>query len=135
MYLHTGLGATADVPASPCTTRWAWSIPTCWQWPKTLIYGDNYPNPPAPPVVGSTLPDGSPIPVIPESGAAAEETIQSITDQQIRDMQAGNQTFFEDLDTKVNAPAGLPWWAWGALGLGVFAVVTMGGGSPRRYGR
>lgn len=131
-----GMGATnPDVPVNPCATRWAWSIPTCWQWPKTLIYGDNYPSPPVPPPVGSTLPDGSPIPVIPESGAAAQETIQAITDQQIRDTQAGNQTFFEELDTRVNPPAGVPWWAWLLGGLGVFAVVATGGGSPRRYGR
>jgi hypothetical protein len=136
MYVRTGLGAVnPDVPLSPCSTRWAWSIPTCWQWPKSLIYGDNYPNPPAPPVVGSTLPDGSPIPVIPESGAAAQETIQAITDQQIRDTQAGNQVFFEEVDSKVNAPAGVPWWVWLAGGGLVFAMVAMGGGSPRRYGR
>ena len=133
MYLRTGLGS--DVPASPCSTRWAWSIPTCWQWPKSLIYGDNYPNPPAPAVVRSTLPDGSPIPVVPESGEAAQATIDAITGQQIRDTQAQNQDFFEELDTKVNPPAGLPWWVWGGVGLAVFGVVAMGGGSPRRYGR
>ncbi len=138
MYLHTGLGLVAnpDVPAAPCATRWAWSIPTCWEWPKSLIYGDNYGNPPMPPVVASTLPGGAPIPPVPESGAAAESTIQAITDQQITDTQAGNQTFFEQLDTVVNPPAsGFPWWAWLAGGVAAFALVAGGGGSPRRYGR
>ena len=136
MYVRTGLGVVStDVPVSPCATRWAWSIPTCWQWPKSLIYGDSYSNPPAPPVVRSTLPDGSPIPAVPESGAAAQDTIQAITDQQIRDMQTGNQDFFEELDPKVNPPAGVPWWVWGGVGLAVFGVVALGGGSPRRYGR
>ncbi len=29
----------------------------------------------------------------------------------------------------------MPWWIWLAGGLGVFALVAVGGGSPRRYGR
>lgn len=124
-----------DVPYAPCATRWAWAIPTCWQWPNDLIYGDKYRNPPMPPVVGSTLPDGTPIPTIPASGQAASETIQAITDAQIRATQAQNQQFFEDLNPVVNPPAGISWWAWLAGGLGVFALVALSGGSPRRYGR
>lgn len=31
--------------------------------------------------------------------------------------------------------AGIPWWVWLAGGVGVFAVVALSGGSPRRYGR
>ncbi len=131
-----GLAAVnPDVPASPCTTRWSWTIPECWQWTKPIIYGDKYAAPPMPAVVGSTLPDGSAIPPVPESGPAAEATVQAITDQQIRDTQAQNQSFFEELDPIVNPPAGVPWWVWVVGGLGVFALVAGGGGSPRRYGR
>lgn len=136
MYLRTGLGVvSSDVPASPCATQWAWSIPTCWQWPKSLIYGDKYANTPMPPAVRSTLPDGAPIPVVPESGDAALATIDAITGQQIADTQAGNQGFFEQLNTVVNPPAGVPWWVWLAGGGVVFALVAFSGGSPRRYGR
>jgi hypothetical protein len=76
------------------------------------------------------------MPPVPESGAAAEATIQAITDQQILDTQAGNQTFFEQLDSVVNPPAsGFPWWVWLAGGVAAFALVAGGSGSPRRYGR
>lgn len=136
--VRTGMGSVStnpDVPSNPCETQWAWSIPTCWQWPKSLIYGSNYASTPMPPVVGSTLPDGSAIPPVPASGQAASDTVQALTDAQIAATQAGNQTFFENLNPIVNPPAGVPWWVWLAGGVAAFALVATGGGSPRRYAR
>lgn len=130
-----GDAATPDVPAGPCGTGYAWAIPDCWQWPKAIMYGSNYVNPPMPAVVGSTLPDGSVIPVVPANAAAAGDTVQAITNQQILDTQAQNQAFFENLNPIVNPAPGIPWWVWLAGGLGAAALVFVGGGSPRRYGR
>jgi hypothetical protein len=126
--------ANPAVPLDPCASQWAWSIPTCWQWPKTLIYGSNYPNPPAPPVVASTLPDGSAIPAVPVSGQAGSDTVQALTDAQIRAMQAGNQDFFENLNLSLQDNS-IPWWYWAAGGAAVLALLFVGGSSPRRYGR
>lgn len=135
VYSLRGLGSagSADVPANPCSTKWAWTIPTCWQWPKSLIYGTDYPAPPMPPVVGSTLPGGDPIPAVPESGDAANETIDQIIGQQSEEWKAQTGSFFQDVNTKLQSN-GVPWWVW-ALGAGAVAVVAIGGGSPRRYGR
>lgn len=125
-----GLAATdPNVPDNPCNTSWYWTIPSCWGWTHTLVYGDKYPSTPMPPAVGSTLPDGSAIPAVPASGQAASDTVQAITNQQILDTQAQNQQFFEDLNPQVNLePTSIPWWVWALGGVAVFAVVTGGGG-------
>lgn len=137
--LIRGMGAagdasTADVPAGPCGTRWSWSIPTCWQWPKALIYGDKYPAPPAPPVVRSTLPDGSPIPAVPGSQDEARATIDAITGQQIYDWQDQTDDFFKGVNEGLKSN-GLSPWVLVLAGVGLFAAVAIGGGRPRRYGR
>ena len=132
---NRGMGAgNPDVPDAPCATQWAWAIPTCWQWPKSIIYGDKYPAPPAPPVVGSTLPDGSPIPPVPASGEEANATIDAIIAEQKARANAQNLSFFQTVQTNLES-TGIPWWAWLAGGVGVFALVAVSGGSPRRYGR
>ncbi len=94
-----------------------------------------YPNPPAPPVVGSTLPDGSAIPVVPADGAAGQATIDAIiADQKARANQQ-NLDFFASVNTNLQTPGGIPWWYWLVGGVAVFGLVASSGGSPRRYGR
>lgn len=109
----------AEVPANPCSTRFAWSIPTCWQWPKSFIYA-RYPAPPAPPVVGSTLPDGSPIDAIPAGEEDANATIDAIIAAQKEAADAQAQEFFQRLNEQLKEET--PWWLWPAVVLGVLAA-------------
>lgn len=96
-----------------------------------------YKPPPMPPAVGSTLPDGSPIPAVPESEAAAQATVDAIIAKQWEGWKAANTGFFRELDAKVNPPddGGILWYWWLIGGLGVFGFVAMSAGRPRRYGR
>lgn len=128
-------GSTPTTPASPCATQWAWSLPTCWQWPKSLIYGDSYSPVPMPVPVGSTLPDGSAIPAVPASGQTASDTIQAITNQQMLATQNQDLGFFSNLNDQLKEQSGVPWWGWLLGGLAVFGLVAGSSGSPRRYGR
>jgi hypothetical protein len=81
--------------------------------------------------------------VPPASGEEAQATVDALLDQQLRDQQAlnaaGVQSSWLDRASSQLVAAGdslsSPWLLLGALGLGVFALVAVGGGSPRRYGR
>jgi hypothetical protein len=136
---------TQYTPDNPCGTAWDWAIPTCWSWLHDAVYAGKYPEPPTPPPVASTLPDGSAIPAVPPDAASPQQVgvnagqiVQSITDQQVTDTQAQNQSFFESLNNSLNPPpggSGINWWLVGGIAAGVFALVAIGGGSPRRYGR
>jgi hypothetical protein len=147
-----GLGAAVPVVSGPggeaainCSSGLLRLLdPFCWSIWNPLTYGDKYPAPPMPPAVGSTLPGGAPIPAVPpdaaspaQVGVGAGQIVQSITDQQIADLQAANQGFFEELNPEVNPPgSGLPTWVWWALGGAVVLVfVKSASGGPRRYGR
>ena len=90
-----------------------------------------------PPHVGSVTSGGNPVPVIPASGESAGQTIQDISNQQIRDWQAQNQASFEALNAKNNpADMGMSWWEVGLIGIGIVgAIVMLGDSGPRRYGR
>jgi hypothetical protein len=94
------------------------------------------PTLPAPPVISSTLPDGSDIPPVPESGAAAEATIDALIAKQWREWQPANaaamSTYTPPPDPE---PFSIPWWVWAVGGVGVFGLVALSAGGPRRYGR
>jgi uncharacterized protein YfaQ (DUF2300 family) len=129
--LKYGVG---DVPANLCDTRWAWAIPKCWSWlnPTTRI---------AVPVA----PEGSALTLPPASGEDAEATVDALVDQQMRDEQAlmasrVTSSWLDDVASGAVAASevrigGLSPLAWLGVGLGVIALVFVGGGSPRRYGR
>ncbi len=136
-----GLGSAGNTAlASECNSWLGYVDPLCWGYNATtdIARSVTYPELPAmsaPPVVGSTLPDGSPIPAAPASGEDASAIVQSITDQQITAMQAQNQGFFSSLNQDLNKPGNNLWLFGGLALLGVFALSAMGGGSARRYGR
>lgn len=89
---------------------------------------------PKPPVISSTLPDGSAIPAVPESGAAANETIDALIAQQWREWQAANAEAMSTYTPPVEGFS-IPWWWWAVGGVGVFGLVALSAGGPRRYGR
>jgi hypothetical protein len=94
-------------------------------------------------------PSGDVLTVPPASGVDAQATVDALLDQQMRDQQAldadGVKSSWLDslasdvVDTgdAITNPklGGVSAWVWLVGGLGLFAVVAMGGGKPRRYGR
>jgi hypothetical protein len=97
----------------------------------------------SPPVVGS--PSGAPLTVPPSSGEVAQQTVDDLLAQQARDWQAQNAATIADTQGNLDrinesydnatSSMGIPWYWWAVGGLGVFALVAAGSGSPRRYGR
>ena len=95
-----------------------------------------------PPVVAA--PSGDKLVTPPASGEDAQSTVDELLADQMRRWQgqntesmqetAGNLSQFQSDYEKATA-ASIPMWLWLAAGVGVFAVVAVGGGSPRRYGR
>jgi hypothetical protein len=84
--------------------------------------------------------------VPPASAADAQATVDALVNQQLVDQQALNagavQSTWWDTLTGNTAAAGSgvsnllsTAFPWILAGLGVFAMVAMGGGSARRYGR
>lgn len=96
----------------------------------------------APPVVGA--PTGSALTVPPASGAEAQAQVDAIIAQQqaawdaqnsatMGQTQSGLDQFAADFTA---ATSGTNWMLYGVLAIvGVFALVSVGGGSARRYGR
>lgn len=95
--------------------------------------GSVYVAPPAPPPVGA--PSGPDLTVPPASGQTAQATVDQIISDQAAAQKVQASGFFSSLNSVVNPAGGTNWLLWGAVGLGVFALVAMGGGSPGRYGR
>jgi hypothetical protein len=91
------------------------------------------------PVVGA--PAGAVLTTAPASGAQAQGTIDALVAQQNADWQAQNTASMQQTQSNLDQlaaeypSAGVPWWVWVAGGVGLLAVVAIGGGSPRRYGR
>ena len=108
-----------------------WNAFTNW-----LVFGSKY-DLSQPPVVRSTNPDGSSIPVVPVSGEAANQTIQDVTNQEIIDWQGQNNQFMSNLNEKVNSDgSGISWLTMGLIGIGIVGlVVVLGDSGSRRYGR
>jgi hypothetical protein len=88
-------------------------------------------------------PTGDLLTVPPASGAEAQATVDTLLNQQLIDQQAlnaaGVQSGALDVAASGVVSAGeavaVPWLLIGAIGLGMFALVAVSGGSPRRYGR
>jgi hypothetical protein len=83
--------------------------------------------------------------VPPASGAEAQATVDALLNQQLEAQKAANaegvtSSVFDQAASSTLAAGqvitgSIPWLLIGALGLGVFALVAVGGGSARRYGR
>lgn len=94
-------------------------------------------------------PTGSVLTVPPASGAEAQATVDALLAKQLEAQKAANaagvtSSWIDQLSTgtvdagqaaKDALTGSIPWLLIGALGLGVFAMVAVGGGSARRYGR
>ena len=89
-------------------------------------------------------PTGAALTVPPASGVDAAALAQSLSDQQVAAQQAANasgvqsslldQTSSGVVDTANAVTSAVP-WVLGAVGLLIFGMVAMGGGSARRYAR
>jgi hypothetical protein len=100
--------------------------------PQAVVYENNYPGPSMPPVVSSTMPDGSNIPTVPESGEAAGQTISALVNQQLRDWQSQNRSTIDGVSTD-NGPSWMTWLVIGGVAyLGLSLIISP---TPRRYGR
>jgi hypothetical protein len=82
--------------------------------------------------------------VPPASGADAQATVDALLNQQAANQQAidAAQVSSSWVDTLIGNTSAVATgaasslsWILGLVGLGVFALVAVGGGSPRRYGR
>jgi hypothetical protein len=106
--------------------------PTCW----TMLTPSYVGVPPAP--------TGDVLTVPPASGEEAQATVDALLNQQAVNQQAINagQVSSSWVDTVLgntsaaatSAVSSFP-WILGLAGFAVFALVAIGGGSPRRYGR
>lgn len=97
------------------------------------------------PIGVAPAPTGTALTVAPASGEDAAALQQSLADEALRRQVELNATGvhsnpIDQLSTSVvetgSAIASLPWgMIAAAVGVGVFALVAVGGGSARRYGR
>jgi hypothetical protein len=129
--------ATVDngLNLDPCETAWRAFNTDCWdRWFKKLhadMFYSDFSEPPMPPTVASTLPNGSAIPVVPSSGEDASQTISAIINEQMRNWQADNSAFFDSLPSD----SGSGWWKLLLYGGGaILAISLLSQGTPRRYG-
>ncbi len=124
------------------TSDWA----NCRGWSSYLNPGCYFAGPPSN-IAPVGAPTGNLLRVPPASGVDAQATVDALANQQLIDQQAiaGAQVTSSTLDQVASglvaagdtlaAPLGISWLIWLAGGIGVFAMVAMGGGRPRRYGR
>lgn len=130
MYGLSSLGRTV-YEDSVCRASFAGGFfrPSCW----SALEVSPLAPPGAPPVELWRVP--------PASGEEAQATVDALLNQQAEDQKALNaagvsSSWVDRISSGVvSAPGGVSWLMWGALGLGVFALVAVSGGSPRRYGR
>ena len=136
-FQERGMGRTPAEDAV-CKASFAGGFfsPTCW---SALVLSPVAP-PPAPTGAALTTP--------PASGEEAQALVDSLVNQQLADQQALNagnvqsswwdsltgNTYSAASSVASGATSMLP-WVLGAIGLGIFAIVAIGSGSPRRYGR
>lgn len=144
---YRGMGSTAILPTflgAPyhCEYLQNWLVnPTCWGR-STDEWALGVRGTVAPP----RSPTGDVLTVPPASGEEAQATVDALLNQQLEDQKALNAGNVQsgwideaasgvvDTGSAVGSIFSSP-WLWGALGLGVFALVAVGGGSARRYGR
>jgi hypothetical protein len=133
----------AEDPTGIASSDWA----NCRGWSSYLNPGCYFTGPKK--VVGVPgAPTGTDLILPPASGEDAAALQQAMADEAMRQQQqiAAAQVQTNVLDQAASVvvdtgdvlstgPGGLSWWLWGGLALAGFAVVTLGGGSPRRYGR
>ena len=131
---------------------WCWMFPALcttaeYQATVGLMYPEEtYAPIQTPPVVGA--PTGAALTVPPASGQQAAQTIDELLAQQETAWQAQNAATMAETQRNLDAiaagkdgdgsptPSPTNWWLWiGVAAVGVFALATLGGGSPRRYGR
>lgn len=137
--LNRGMGGLTPDQLAQCDASFLGGIwnPTCWQ-------PINPPSTVAP--VGA--PTGDALTVPPASGADAQATVDALVNQQLVDQNALNapsvtSSWWDSLTggtyaTASSAASGLTSylpWILGGIGLLVFGMVAMGGGSPRRYAK
>ena len=131
-----GMGRT-EAEDAVCKSSFAGGFfsPTCWSMlqPSTV----------APP----GAPTGDALTVAPASGEQAQATVDALLNQQLADQQAANagtvtSSWWDTLMGNTSAAGSAavstvtsPLLWLGLAGLGIFAMVAMGGGSARRYGR
>jgi hypothetical protein len=125
-------GLTLD----PCDTSWKAFNTECWnRWFRDLhakMFFSAFQEPPMPPTVASTLPDGSAIPAVPSNGEEANQTISAIINEQMRNWQADNSAFYDSLPSD-DGSSGL--WKLLLYGGGaILAISLLSQGTPRRYG-
>lgn len=135
--INRGLGRT---PAQDAECRdgtfGGFFTPACWSMLE--------PSPLAPP----QSPVGDVLTVPPASGEQAQATVDALLNQQLADQQALNasqvsSSWWDSLTggtygavaSVASGVASFPWVLIGVIGVGMFALVAMSGGSPRRYGR
>jgi hypothetical protein len=134
--LNRGLGVLTQYEYAQCNAQFLRGIlnPSCWQTvaPQSTV---------AP--VGA--PTGDVLTVPPASGTDAEATVDTLTNQQLLDQNALNaaavtSSWWDTLTGNAYATTSgglssyLP-WILGGVGLLIFGMAAMGGGSARRYGR
>jgi hypothetical protein len=137
------MGATqayCDAMKQQTTILGTGTYPPSCMW--AAVFGYDPPTvgvPPAPPLDVWTVP--------PASGVDAQATVDTLLNQQLESQQAANaqnvqSSWLDSLASRavaagdvISAPFGISWLVWGALGLGVFGLVAIGSGGPRRYGR
>lgn len=132
--LKGGLGVLSRYEYDQCNALFLRGIlyPYCWQTvaPVSTV---------APP----GAPTGDLLTTPPASGEEAQATVDALVNQQLTDQQALNaqyvtSSWWDEATGAVGAvspSSTTSWLLYGALGLGVFALVAVGGGGPRRYGR
>jgi hypothetical protein len=130
--LNVGLGRTLAQDAECRANMFGGFFwPSCWSMLQS--------SPVAP--VGS--PTGDALTVPPASGEDAQATVDALVNQQMVDQQALNasqvtSSWWDSVTGSVGSAAGsgTNWLLYGVLAVvGIGALVFMGGGSPRRYGR
>ncbi len=149
-YLRTrGLGALPSQCEIPILNWFSWSG---GRWCPSIafdksvnaagnavVYGNNYPTPPNPPHVPAVDAGTSRVP----QPYANEEEYNAAIDRAIAEQRASSSgellAFFGAVDSKnrerESDAFSIPWWMWALGGLGVFGLVAVGSGGPRRYGR
>jgi len=130
---YAGLGRTLAQDADCRSgTFGGFFTPVCW----TMLQSS--------PVAPVGAPTGDVLTVPPASGEEAQATVDALVNQQLLDQQALNaskvsSSWWDSAASTVVAAgdAVTPSFPWllGLVGLGAFALVAVGGGSARRYGR
>jgi hypothetical protein len=133
--LSRGMGSLTPYEYAQCNSMFLRGIlnPYCWQWVD-----------PASKLAVPPAPTGDVLTVPPASGEQAQATVDALVNQQMVDQQALNasqvtSSWWDEVTGAVGSvspTSSTSWLLYGVLAVvGVIALVSVGGGSPRRYGR